>query len=134
MKTQTKEKWAVFLPAKKDPQIVNLASQEHGSELETLQFAVQGWVQAVSLAQDWEGLVLWVNEEHKLVEGMSYNYLASEVWLESFRGYLLGANDFILGNAVITGEADENGETLSLSIEQAERIIGLLNAKMKNAY
>lgn len=119
-KTTNAEKWAVFIPAEGMPSAVNLLDPEFGSELANLQFAVGGYVQAVSLAQDFEGFVMWLNEEAKLLPDMLPNELMTSVWRESFKGYRWGADDYILGNAVITLEADSNGETVGMTKEQAE--------------
>jgi hypothetical protein len=121
-KTNITEKWAIFAPAEGIPSVVNLLDPEFGSELANLQFAVGGYVQAVSLAQDFEGFVIWLNEEAKLIPDMLPNELMTSVWRESFKGYRWGADDYILGNAVITLEADSNGETVGMTKEQAERI------------
>lgn len=119
MTTKTKTKLAVFLPAEGSPRVLDLLS--NGDTLKSLQVAVGGYVQAVSLAQGFEGLVMWVNEEAKLIQGLPYNELATQIWRESFRGYAWGSNDYILGNAVFTLEADSEGDTMGMPQEVAER-------------
>jgi hypothetical protein len=82
--------------------------------LEFLQNAVGGWVQAVDLSGAFEGITLWVNEEGKFDSSLTFNELATGIWEQSF-----GANtDYIMGNAVFTGGADDEGETLGLTYEQ----------------
>ncbi len=127
MTTKTKTKLAVFVPAEGNPVIVDLASGTHGSELETLQFAVGGWVQVVSLAQGWEGSCIWVNEEAKLIQDMPFNQIATQIWAESFEGYGWGADDYILGNAVITLEADSEGDTMGMELGDAEALVAKLS-------
>ena len=115
-------RFAVFIPTEGRPAVVDLASGAHGTQLETLQFAVNGWVQAVSLAQKWEGFTIWVNEEAKLIQGMEFNEVATQIWAESFEGYSWGADDYILGNAVITLDDRANGEILGMTEVRARGI------------
>jgi hypothetical protein len=88
--------------------------------LDALQAAVGGWVQAVDLT---DTLTLWVNEEGKMV-GLPYNPYAQALWNDTYgRG-----TDYLVGNAVITGGTDEDGETLGLddeSIAAVKARIGL---------
>jgi hypothetical protein len=86
--------------------------------LEYLQTSVKGWVQAVDLSGAYEGITMWVNEEGKFDDSLSLNTGATFLWSQSF-GY---GTDFIVGNAVFTGGADENGDTLGLSADQASFI------------
>lgn len=122
-KTETQTKLAIFIPAVGIPSVVDLLNPDYGDELGNLQFAVEGFVQAVSLAQDLEGLVLWSNEEAKLISGMAFNPLATQIWQESFQGYPWGGDDYILGNAVLTLEADAEGETVGMTEDLAMAFI-----------
>jgi hypothetical protein len=90
--------------------------------LEYLQTSVKGWVQAVNLQGAYEGITIWVNEEGKFDDSLSLNTGATFLWSQSF-GY---GTDFIVGNAVFTGGADENGDTLGLSYDQAAFIFSSL--------
>jgi hypothetical protein len=118
----SRTKFGVFIPTQGKPAVVDLAGGTYGTELETLQFAVSGWVQAVSLAQKWEGFTIWVNEEAKLIQGMEFNKVATQIWAESFEGYSWGADDYILGNAVITLDDKANGEILGMTELRARGI------------
>ena len=80
--------------------------------LEFLQKQVGGWVQVVALpneSDDTDTVALWVNEEGKF-SGLPINALATELWVRSY-----GKTDVIVGNVVITGGTDSEGETLGLS-------------------
>ena len=81
--------------------------------LKVLQDAVDGWVQVVDLAPT---LSIWVNEEGKM-NGMPYNGIATAIYQDRF-----GAVDIIVGNAVLTGGTDDEGDTIGLTDEQVSRI------------
>ena len=89
-------------------------------EYNFLNTAVAGWIQAVPLAEDLEGITLWVNEEGKM-NGLPYNQLATYLWEMSY-----GFTDVIVGNAVLTGGTDDEGETLPLTDEQVSKLVKLL--------
>ncbi len=89
--------------------------------LQTLQTAVGGWVQAIDLTAD---MTMWCNEEGKLV-GLPHNPYAQHMWDKAF-----GAQtDYIVGDIVLTGGADDEGMTLGLTAEQ-EAIIRKVVAKV----
>lgn len=89
--------------------------------LDTLQTAVGGWVQAIDLATD---LTMWCNEEGKLV-GLPHNPYAQHMWDKAF-----GAQtDYIVGDIVLTGGADDEGYSNGLTDEQ-EAIIRNIVAKV----
>lgn len=77
--------------------------------LDGLQASVDGWVQAVDLSGT---LTLWVNEEGKMV-GLPHNRYAQILWDEAYGE----GTDYIVGNAVLTGGTDEDGNTLGLDDE-----------------
>jgi hypothetical protein len=99
---------------------VSAEQVENSNEYDFLSNAVAGWIQAVDLAEDLEGLTLWVNEEGKL-NGLPYNQKATYLWEKSY-----GFTDVIVGDVVITGGTDFQGETKSLTDEQVLSLIGLL--------
>lgn len=81
--------------------------------LKVLQDAVDGWVQVVDLSPT---LSIWVNEEGKL-EGLPYNGKATAIYQERF-----GKVDIIVGNAVLTGGTDDEGETIGLTDEMVSKV------------
>ena len=87
----------------------------------TLSRAVGGMIEAVTLPN---GLTLWVNEEGKM-DGLPVNEYATNLMTREF-----GATyDIIVGNAIVTGGADDEGETLGLTDEQvAELVDNILHA------
>ena len=78
--------------------------------LQTLQTAVNGWVQAVDLTND---LSMWCNEEGKIY-GLAHNPFAQFMWDEVYGAH----TDYILGDIALTGGTDDEGETLGLTDEQ----------------
>ena len=78
--------------------------------LAQLQQAVGGYIEAVTLPN---GATMWLNEEGK-INGLDHNQQAQFIFDRSFGPGV----DVIVGNAVITGGPDEEGETLGLTNEQ----------------
>ena len=98
--------------------------------LDYLQTSVKGWVQAVDLQGAFAGITMWVNEEGKFDDSLSLNTGATFIWEQVF-GF---GTDFIKGNAIFTGGADDEGETIGLSPEQQSLIFtSLLLAKVMNS-
>jgi hypothetical protein len=89
-------------------------------EYNFLNTAVAGWIQAVALTDDLEGITLWVNEEGKL-DNLPYNPLATLLWEMSY-----GFTDVICGTAVLTGGSDDEGETLPLTDVQVAQILAIV--------
>ena len=85
--------------------------------LEYLQTKVGGWVQAVPMAGPLSGLTLWVNEEGKFSD-LPLNEIATGLWEVSY-----GATDFIAGNAILTADADDEGDTLGLTSAELDTIM-----------
>ena len=86
---------------------------DEGSQLKQLQEAVGGWIQAVDLT---DKLTMWCNEEGKL-NRLPINSLATDLWEESF-----GQTDIIVGNVIFTGGTGEEGETLGLNEDTANKL------------
>jgi len=81
---------------------------EFKNSYKTLSDAVGGYIECVGL----EGVDMWCNE-NGIAEGLPLNMVASAIYYEAFN-----ASNPILGNVIITGGADEEGETLGLTDEQ----------------
>jgi hypothetical protein len=109
-------KKVILIPVKGAPEVVEL-TQEF-VDYDTISNGVEGWIESVSLE---DNLNLWVNEEGK-VNSLPYNNLATVLW-EAYYGF----TDVIMGPAVVTGGADEEGETLGLDDAQVEQLMELLN-------
>jgi len=86
---------------------------------QALSEAVGGWLEAV---QPHERLTLWMNEEGKL-NGLPHNLKGQAIWEAFFEA----DSDYIVGNIVLTGGVDEEGETLPLSSEDLTVLKKALN-------
>lgn len=74
--------------------------------LEQLQEAVGGWVQAIDLSDE---MSLWCNEEGKM-NNLPHNPFGQAFWEMAY-----GRTDYIVGNVVLTGGVDDEGETIGLT-------------------
>lgn len=92
--------------------------------LSMMQSVVDGWVQCVDLT---EQVSLWCNEEGKMV-GLPVNPLGTSMWVHQY-----GETDIIVGNIVLTGGADEEGELLSLTPEALEAVGLTVGADLRAA-
>lgn len=77
------------------------------NELKKLQEAVDGYIEAVDLLD----FTMWVNEEGLLRNDLNRNFIGSEVC-----GFT------IMGDIVITGKTDENGDTIGLTSDELENL------------
>jgi len=87
--------------------------------LATLQQGVGGLVQAVDLS---ERLTLWLNEEGKVL-GQAHNPYGQFFWDKLFGAH----TDYIVGDIVISGGTDGNGDTLGLTEQQVEWVMYFVN-------
>lgn len=83
---------------------------EAGNSYDLLSGAVGGWIECVSLVS--KNADLWLNEEGKL-DGLPQNPIGTALWTDEY-----GFTDIIVGNIIITGGVDNEGETLGLTDEQ----------------
>lgn len=88
-------------------EIINLLPN---TQLEQVQKAVGGLVQAIGFDDD---LTMWLNEEGKMLK-LPHNPMAQYLWDNQFGE----GTDYIVGDMVLTGGADSEGETISLSDKQ----------------
>lgn len=88
-------------------------------ELEQLQSAVGGYVQPIDLTQN---LTMWCNEEGKLT-GLAHNPYAQFMWDEVFGCH----TDYLVGDVVMTGGTDDEGETIGLTEEQVAILVNTIN-------
>ena len=85
------------------------------NSLELLQKAVGGYVQAIDLD---DTLTLWCNEEGKMMN-LPHNEIAQTLWDNVFGP----DTDYIVGNIVLTGGTDAEGEIIGLTDEQISNLV-----------
>ena len=87
--------------------------------LEKLQKAVGGYVQAVDLCED---VTMWCNEEGKMMS-LPHNPFGQAFWETAFPVSEFGRTDYIVGDIVLTGGADDEGDTLGLTSEEIDELL-----------
>jgi hypothetical protein len=93
-------------------------------EYETLYEAVNGLIELVTIDED---IDMWVNEEGK-VSGLEPNIIASIIWNKIFPNF-----DVIMGDVIITGGADEEGNTIGLSDKSIQDVMVLIEQGLEQA-
>lgn len=121
IKEKQMSKKVIIIPTDRDPYVVDVPTDEVSYEL--LSESVEGMIEPVILDYD---LDMWVNEEGKIMS-LPVNPIATLLWLKFF-----GPTDIIMGNAVITGGTDMEGNTLGLSEEDADSFMALLQVLVKS--
>jgi hypothetical protein len=96
--------------------------------LDFLQSFVGGWVQVVPLSGSLSGLSMWLNEEGKFSD-LPLNELATAIWEDSY-----GKTDFIVGNVLITGGEDYDGEIETLTSEETDKIMEVVLKAMEHSH
>ena len=84
--------------------------------LADLQKAVGGLIECVSLTKK-ENMDMWVNEEGKLL-GLPQNPIATSLYVDEH-----GTRDVMVGDVIVTGGSDDEGETLPLTQTQIDLIM-----------
>lgn len=112
-------KTAIKLTTEGKASLIDLTADSN--ELLTLQTAVGGYIEAKTLES---GYTLFMNEEGKL-QGLPMNERATEIWLANFPNF----PDVIVGNVVIAGGTDEEGEQLGLDPDYAKKLLDLFAQK-----
>jgi hypothetical protein len=99
---------------------IEFADFEHGNSYNTIKEAVAGWIECVHLPS--LGADLWVNEEGKLI-GLPINAHGTKLWAKEY-----GRTDIIVGDIIITGGADEEGDTLGITPTQLAGVLANLKS------
>jgi hypothetical protein len=110
-------KTAIKLTTEGKASLVDLTADSN--ELLTLQMAVGGLIEAKTLES---GYTLIMNEEGKL-KGLPINERATEIWLANFPNF----PDVILGDVIIAGGYDDEGEQLGLDANYAEILLDMFS-------
>ena len=86
----------------------SLVEFDFGNSYQILSDAVGGMIECVGL----KDADVWCNE-NGIAEGLPLNMIASAIYSDAFN-----SSNAILGNVIITGSCDAEGETLGLTDEQ----------------
>jgi hypothetical protein len=89
---------------------------ERGQSYDMLREAVGGLFQPVALPS--KKVDMWVNEEGKFMEHLFQNPIGTALWAEDY-----GLTDVIIGDIIITGGADEEGDTIGLNDTELSEIM-----------
>jgi len=85
-------------------------------EYEFVSGVVGGYIQSVFLDNEMREISLWCHEEGKLI-GLPFNSVATAIWEKSY-----GATDVIVGDIVLTGLPNDEGDTLGLTDEDVAKL------------
>ena len=91
---------------------------EIGKSYNLISTAVGGMIECISLTNVIGQPDMWINENGKF-SGLDQNPYATALWVDIY-----STTDVIMGDVIITGGADEEGETLGLSDEQVDYFMG----------
>jgi len=84
---------------------------------QTIRDAVGGYIECVYLPS--LNVEMWVNEEGKLVDAPIQNPMGTALWTDNY-----GETDVTVGDIIFTGGTDSEGNTLGLSDEQLNALLG----------
>lgn len=99
------------------PELESNTIDIEGDELAKLQRAVDGYIEAVVLAED---VVMWVNEEFVFRPDLQPNLIGSAFYSE------IGGTRPIFGSVVITGGTDPEGYTIGLTQEDVDHLLEMV--------
>lgn len=116
-----KKQKAVVITAEGEKKLVEF---DFAKSYPLLSETVGGMIECVGLGN----ADLWCNE-NGIAEGLPLNMIASAIYSETFK-----TSNPILGNVIITGGADEEGETLGLTDEQVAYWLGYDKKVIPTAY
>jgi len=93
-------------------------------EYETLSTAVNGMIELVSINED---IDMWLNEEGKII-GLEPNIVATMLFYKAFSQF-----DIVMGDVIITGGSDDEGNTVGLSDASIIDIFAMLQGGIEEA-
>lgn len=100
---------------------VTIIDLNEGS-LEKMQKAVGGYVQAINLS---EGVTMWCNEEGKMMS-LPHNPFGQAFWEIAYPVSEFGRTDYIVGDIVLTGSADDEGDMLGFTTQEIDEIVKVI--------
>lgn len=110
------QKQALVIKTAGELEVVSFTAE---TEYEVIKKAVGGYLEIVRLSPT---MTMWTNEEGKL-DRLPVNHRATAIWT-----YYFGATDIIVGDVVITGGTDTDGNCLGLNLLDGNKIQVLVSA------
>ena len=104
---------------------LEVKSFEPGESYGMIKEAVDGYFDCIRIPSI--GVDMWVNDEGKILE-LDPNPFGTALWVHEY-----GMTDIVMGNIIITGGADEEGETLGLTQDQINALFNAVDEVIGNA-
>jgi hypothetical protein len=104
------QKQALVIKTTGEIEVVSFTTK---TEYEVIKKAVGGYLEIIRLSPT---MTMWTNEEGKL-DGLPVNHRATALWT-----YYFGATDIIVGNVILTGGTDTDGNCLGLSLADGNKV------------
>jgi hypothetical protein len=92
-----------------------------GRGCEPLQRLVGGYIEATYVERG--DVTFWINEEGKL-NGLEPNPVGTALWYQGWPNHRI--EDILVGTVVISGGADDQGETLSIPTGYRDKVLAQL--------
>ena len=121
--TRKKESIMLMLTCNTDNDI-DVIEVEEGRTGNAIRDAVGGLYDCIHIPS--LGVDMWINDEGKL-EGLPINANGTALWVSQY-----GMTDIIVGNIVVTGGVDEQGNTLGIDVNKIIEVLELANNTMQN--
>lgn len=121
--TRKKESIMLMLTCNTDNDI-DVIEVEEGKTGNAIRDAVGGLYDCIHIPS--LGVDMWINDEGKL-EGLPINANGTALWVSQY-----GMTDIIVGNIVVTGGVDEQGNTLGIDVNKIIEVLELANNTMQN--
>ena len=103
---------------------IDVIEVEEGRTGNAIRDAVDGLYDCIHIPS--LGVDMWINDEGKL-EDLPINAMGTALWISQY-----GMTDMIVGNIVVTGGVDEEGNTLGIDVNKIIEVLELANNTMHN--
>lgn len=103
---------------------IDVIEVEEGRTGNAIRDAVDGLYDCIHIPS--LGVDMWINDEGKL-EGLPINAMGTALWVSQY-----GMTDMVVGNIVVTGGVDKEGNTLGIDVNKIIEVLELANNTMHN--
>ena len=105
------------IKANADNSLVEIVEFDELNSYATIKEATGGgWIDCVRIPL--LGVDVWIDDEGKLVENPKLNAFGTALWFLQY-----GMNDVVVGDIIVTGGIDEEGNTLGMTREKSIQVI-----------